>query len=235
MKHQRIKFNDLYGFLKALIYCATCLSASLFAEDIEQREVEAAPESPLQAIHQTLSQHQSVKGNFTQSRQSPDFNAALLSSGRFIYLNEQGLYWEVSQPFFVANTFEEGAITQWESPGVPSDDQDSRNTSTMQHTGSIVISILQGKFASLEKHFTLQTQYSDSENWTLTLLPKVKLAKKSLKQITLEGGQQLEKIVIETPGNDLTVIDLMVEEKNIPLRAEHCLLFPHFNDDLCQS
>ena len=226
--------NTLFSFSTIFVLCICLAMPCVLANENSSQPKEHA-ETILQDIHNTLSQHQSVAGAFTQSRKSGDFNAALLSSGRYIYLRQQGLYWEVNAPFFIGNTFEDQAVTEWESPGVQSNSTNiSGQPSSMQHIGNIISSILQGEFADLEKHFTISSRYSEQKQWVLTLLPKVKVAKKFLKHITLQGGAQLKKITIETPGGDLTEINLTVETRNTPLSTERCQLFPHLTHTLCQ-
>mgnify|MGYP000511841738 CR=1 FL=1 len=188
----------------------------------------------IQGITQQLSNTILLAGEFTQRRTLQGFSRVIISTGRFIYWKDNGLYWETLQPFFHATTFTPDGSFNWSAPYIL--ETKSSNESVIQKKiNNILLSIFSANFESINRSFQASWEI-DSETWSTTLEASDLIVKKSIKIIkNLEIESSYRKLHFKSSGSDETeIVFSNIKSEKMPDQAQ-CRYFHTINSDVCNA
>lgn len=155
----------------------------------------------LVAISESLLQPAVLTGQFQQAKHMQILNLPLHSSGSFAVLKDQGVLWQLEQPFESTMTITENGLR-----GADIDDNRA-----MQYVGNLLMQLLSGDFTALEKQFELFAEI-DEQGWQLQLKPRSALIKKAVTHIQLSGGEYIHSIELSESSGDSMVISLLAHQ-----------------------
>ncbi len=187
------------------------------ADTTEQRTL-------LNAITAQVDIGESIAGLFEQRKFIAVLPQPLLSSGRFRMDKKSGLEWLVIEPLASRMVFDDEGIRQNQNGQEVW--QISNDQPGVVIIGQVIQAALSFDWPSLESYFFIEgainthidehmdghinkqiTENNDAGKnmrWTLTLTPRDQVLKEMIKRITLEGQNQLEKLVMFESANERT-------------------------------
>ena len=166
----------------------------------------------LQQLSEQLARPQVIHGHFVQEKHLRALPRPLTSTGRFVLAKDQGLLWFLHSPLQQDYRISAQGIARrngesWQIlPGKSAAAEQNR----------LFLAVLQGDSSGLQRDFELQLK-GQPEHWQLSLIPRSLLLKQVFNQITIDGGQLVQRIeLLETQG-DSTVLRLQDSVSNQPL------------------
>lgn len=213
----------------ALTLCfASVLSLPSKAEGISASAYQTlfsqgADKAQLIELSQKLNLGETVRGNFVQSRQLKVLKKPLISQGRFIFDQTQGLIWQQTTPFESLLILKDKQLIQRDSQGRVQVNQADTNSSAAAMGDvlpNLVRAMLSGDISGLSKNFELHfvsaantnSVPSDNGQWQLGLTPKDPIMQKAIAHMVLAGSDSLKSLVLlsQNPSDtaqDITRID----------------------------
>lgn len=166
-----------------------------------------AGETPLQQLQARLVPAPLSRGNFEQSKQISFLPAPLVSTGRFVQLQGQGLYWVVEQPLSSELRIRDGQIQErlggadanWSAP-------------LLGEAGSSVAArILSGLLAAdllvLDEYFQSELALAE-DGWVLELQPRNANVAQVFGQIQVQGDSRVQALQWQNQQGEVTRIQL---------------------------
>jgi hypothetical protein len=157
----------------------------------------------LQGVLGELSQHASVRADFTQSRENPALTQPQRSEGQLLFVVGHGMLWQVSQPYR-----ETLALTGSRTARVGEDGQLQvvRNGDRgVAQVSQMLQSMLAGQPEEALRQFQVQS-HGTLAQWTLRFTPRQQRMAKVLRAIELSGGRFLQGIRVEMQNGETTQI-----------------------------
>ena len=144
-----------------------------------------------------------ITGAFNQHRSIEGLAKPLLSSGSFIYWQDQGIYWQTDKPFSQAITYVKNKTITWRSPGIPAGIESNSNRD--KHFRRILLSLFTFDVRQLQQQFNTHWQFS-GQQWQLSLTPKDTITRYALDRAQLSGAEHIQRIdIISARGEQLTI------------------------------
>lgn len=172
----------------------------------------------LAALEQQLAHHQRIHGQFSQSRFIPGLAAPLQSHGRFVMDRQQGLLWQLAQPWQLnLRLTAQGLAQQQDGQWLRLNAQHASS-----HTSRLFLALLRGDRAELDKLFDSQLSGSSAQ-WQLTLQPKSLLLKQIFTRIEVHGGALLEQIDLHDTSGEHTRLTFSAQHTDQPLSPQEAL------------
>ncbi|MBV1930659.1 MAG: outer membrane lipoprotein carrier protein LolA [Porticoccaceae bacterium] len=209
------RFSHLIGFMVLAISLSAIPDTR--ADTSEQGAL-------LDAITAQVEIGESIAGLFEQRKFIAVLPQALLSSGRFHMDKKSGLEWLVIEPLASRMVFDDEGIRQNQNGQEVW--QISNDQPGVVIIGQVIQAALSFDWPSLERYFfidgaihtRMDEQIDDHSNeqvtennnanknkrWTLTLTPRDQVLKEMIERITLEGENQLEKLIMFESANERT-------------------------------
>ncbi len=151
-----------------------------------------------------LSLQNFVGGDFNQVRTIKGFSKEVLSSGRFYFWRNQGLYWEINKPYFHATTYNKNKTLSWNSNGEVTADESS--DVIQRHVNKVILSLFGADSSQLNKMFEAEKVERNESAWSIELSPKMKAIKNNISTISLSGQTYLKEVTIFAVSGERTQI-----------------------------
>ncbi|MBZ5875923.1 LolA family protein [Chromohalobacter israelensis] len=176
---------------RRLIACACLLlaSVSLSAHAFDRQDLQAQ-----------LERTTAIEGRFTQTRFLADVDTELQSRGRFAYVRDKKVVWQLETP--VEDTLVlTPANAEDATPGEGAGD------AGREQVAALLLRLLGGDWSALEERFT-QTLDGTRDAWRVQLTPRDAELAARIAEIRLAGGRHVERLVMETADGDRLRIEL---------------------------
>jgi hypothetical protein len=198
-------------FILILFIQSALISQELFSSPVKMDQ----PTSEYIEVTEGLKKTTHIKTDFTQSRAVKALTRPLKSSGKMLFSNQLGVYWELTKPFSSKIIIDNEKMINVDDNGkkiiVKAEDKPMLHGFT-----KIFMAIFSGNTKDLPEHFELFFK-GNNDLWQIGLIPKSSALKKALSKITLSGKQQhVEMVLINEANGDITEIhfsNIMTPEK----------------------
>ncbi|MDN5872909.1 MAG: outer membrane lipoprotein carrier protein LolA [Sinobacteraceae bacterium] len=150
-----------------------------------------------------------VRGTFTQRKYLAELGQPLVSSGRFVVAADHGLLWQIEQPVQAQLVITENHLVQ-RSDGHEIARIDADQQPTLRVVAALLLAVFRADMAQLRQYFDIQKHSRDSGHWTMTLRPIAAAVGEFIDRVRIQGqgAAQIERIEIDQPGGDRSVIEL---------------------------
>lgn len=164
-------------------------------------------------VQTKLTQHVLLRGEFTQTKTMQMFNQPLVSQGYFLLAQEQGLHWQQTQPFAVSLVLIKDKLSQ-QFADQPAEVIAAQDNPMIFYFSHLFLSLFKGDVDQLGEQFTIEIN-AKQENWSLLLTPKSAPLNKVFANISIQGDEFIESIVLTELAGDSSEI-VFSEQKNTP-------------------
>ncbi|WP_040242751.1 LolA family protein [Chromohalobacter japonicus] len=152
-----------------------------------------------QALQARLEQTPALEGHFTQTRWLADVDTELESEGRFAYVRDEKVVWQLETP--VEDTL---VLT-------PADADDATQSKSARQAGreqiaALLLRLLGGDWSALDSRFT-QTLEGNADDWRVKLTPRDSALAERIGEIRLTGGRYVEHLEMHTADGDRLSVD----------------------------
>ncbi len=207
-------------FVLCLLVFVSLNSRDVTAEVVELKPVNVhAMDVNLLAVSKQLKNNKIVRSQFRQEKKIQVLKRPLLSSGRFLFSDVDGLYWQIEKPLYSAVIVTDNAVFE-KRDGKTVVIAEAKKQPMLNGFGTIFKSLFSGDMDSLSKVFDLQFS-GDVSAWTLVLKPKPSILSKVFKEITLSGGAYVDAIFLDEVNGDYTELSFVdVDTGSRPLSKQ---------------
>lgn len=187
---------SLFFLCSVSIYYASSVLADQTTLTTEQK----------QRLVETLSavqQHSIIRYDFEQKKNITLLKRPLISTGKVLFDESQGLYLQYSTPVWTAYLLADNNMFEKKQKA-----SEYKRLAIPQNTGlsQILQSIITADIEALQAYFSLQFAQSDS-TWSLILAPLKNSAVNTLDQIVIRGDEYLQSLQInELNGDTMTLM-----------------------------
>lgn len=158
----------------------------------------------LDALQAQLSQHDTVRGDFTQKRHIEMFEQPLSSEGQFTLNKEQGLLWQQTTPFPVGLVLTQDKLRQTFAGQTPKVITAKENPMAF-YFSHIFLAVFHGDTHALKEQFDIAFNAGDKQ-WTLVLTPLNAPLNAVFEAITLTGNDNIDRLELNELRGDKTDI-----------------------------
>jgi outer membrane lipoprotein-sorting protein len=160
----------------------------------------------LHQLEQQNSAIQLISGTFTQAKTLSILPAPLFSSGSFVFQPNTGLQWNTVAPIKSSLVLNQQGV---QLNGKVATQPNAQVNNTGQATvTALFLAVIGGDLNQLRNYFDIKPVSTDIQNWRLQLTPKTKQLAAHIKQITIHGASNTERLVIFEANGDKTDIQL---------------------------
>jgi hypothetical protein len=124
----------------------------------------------LERIGAQIGQHAVVRAEFTQTRQMAAMKRPLATSGRLVYARQQGVLWQIEQPYRIGYVLGEERIAEIAADGTRRERR-VRDVPGLAQVSRVLRALFGAEAAVLREHFEV-TQRGDVTKWELELKPR---------------------------------------------------------------
>jgi outer membrane lipoprotein-sorting protein len=195
----------IFVVLLCLLSCSPTLAATAPQTD----------QPLLNNIMSTLSQHASVRAEFTQTRSNPALAKPQESAGKLLFVLGHGMLWQTRQPFAESLAMTGSQSARMDAQGRFQRVRDARGVSQVSQ---MLQSLLAGKPDEVLRAFDVKTA-GDIDHWILKFTPKQERIARVLGGITLTGDAFLQGIRIDLHDGSATDIHFTDTRAAGPLDA----------------
>ena len=155
-------------------------------------------------IQQKLTAHTLLRGLFTQAKTMQMFNQPLISQGRFLLEQNQGLIWQQTEPFPVSLVLVKDKLSQQfaEQDAEVIIAQDNPMVFYFSH---LFLSLFKGDMDGLTEQFKIKISEKNG-NWLLLLTPKSAPLNKVFTNVSIEGAEFIDFLVLTELNGDASTI-----------------------------
>lgn len=201
-----------------------------------------ASEQDLQQLANQVSlTHENTQGLFEQTRHLAVLKRPLSSHGTFAFNPNLGMVWHQQAPFVTTMVMHKQQLTTIDGNGNISHSAAKNAQSAnplMQQIPLLMQHLLSGDLMALQDDFSMFYLASDAnstELWTLGLLAKDPRLQQALGKLTIQGQQQINRIVMlnqasAQQADRLDITDIQFNQVNhLPLNVENAAWFDMVN------
>lgn len=151
-----------------------------------------------------------VRGRFRQEKHLIGLDQALVSSGSFLVAPEHGLLWRVERPIETTLVIDEQRMVQ------RVDGRQTLRLSRDEQPGlsvvaAVLTAIFQADLDRLRDFFVMRSESAEEGHWRVVLEPTSAGVAEVVTRLTLFGADKIERVEIDEPGGDRSVIRLDLE------------------------
>ena len=180
-----------------------------FTAALSTTTLSAAESSVLDQISEKISQYPVIRAEFIQTKQMQALKRPLITTGQFTYAQNDGVLWQIIQPYHISYVLGEDKIVEIDANGLRKE-RGLREVAGLAQVGRVFRAVLGANASALHSYFDItvpvNSEQSDAGKWQLILKPKQQQISKSLSMITLSGSQFVETIVITEASGDRTTL-----------------------------
>lgn len=194
-------------------------TTAVSAGNYQQLFTQTADAAQLVTLSQKLNLGETVRGQFVQSRQLKVLKKPLISQGRFIFDQTQGLIWQQTTPFESLLILKDKQLIQRDSQGrvqISKADASSSAAAMGEVLPNLIRAMLSGDINGLSENFELHfvspvsanSVSPDNGQWQLGLTPKDPIMQKAIAHMVLEGSDSLKALVLLSAAPNVTPQDM---------------------------
>jgi hypothetical protein len=156
-----------------------------------------------QQIFNELAKTTLMRANFQQKKQLPNTNKTFVSSGKVVFAKNQGVLWQISSPvkadliMTAKNMVQKTANTQ---------SRISLEQNQHASTATVFLGLMSGDSKTLNDNFSIKSAKYTAQSWQIALSPKSATMKKLFNDIQIDGGKNINKIIIKDKSQGTTTI-----------------------------
>lgn len=158
----------------------------------------------LASLQTQLSQHETVRGDFTQQRHIEMFEQPLSSEGHFTLNKEQGLLWQQETPFPVGLVLTQDKLRQTFAGQQPQVITAKENPMAF-YFSHVFLAVFHGDTEALKEQFDIAFK-AESDQWTIELTPLNAPLNAVFTSITLSGSDNIDQLELLEIRGDKTDI-----------------------------
>lgn len=162
----------------------------------------AERDSNVSAIRDRLADHTVICGDFTQSKYLQALSRPLVSKGRFVLSEEDGVLWHVVEPFPAKVMIQGDTLVRWNESGVPQPVNLSQ-APLFRTLSQVIMAVFTGDFDLLRQTFDLESNLSPSL-WTLELTPRSASLAAVVTDVQVSGQRYVDELTIAEAYGDQT-------------------------------
>jgi hypothetical protein len=147
---------------------------------------------------------QTLRGGYVQTKHLPELPQPLVATGDFLFVRGQGVRWRTVTPFASELVITPRGLTQRDAGSETRVDADKQPA--VRLVGRIFLAVFSLDFDALAELFELSAAAPAAGRWSLGLKPRQNAG--SLKSIEVDGGKEVERVVLREGAEDLTEIRL---------------------------
>ncbi len=180
----------------AIVLCAATGKAQTLGE----------PETTLSEISAQIVRGDILCSDFEQEKYLRVLARPLLSSGKLIFVAEQGVLWQVLTPYPARLLVRSDELVRWDDDG-NAHKSGYGKTPIFRALSSVFLAMFRGHFEVLRDTFELSATQAEG-TWHLTLVPKDETLAAAVSEVWVAGGRHVEEISILEPRGDHILIRL---------------------------
>jgi hypothetical protein len=170
-----------------------------------------------------LEQHLVLRADFVQEKQMAAFKKPLVTRGRLVYVRDEGVIWKVEAPLKLAYVLTDKRIVEIGEDG-KAVMRHTKDVPGIEQVGRVFRALLGAQPNAVSDLFSI-TATGTPAAWRMTLTPRSGPLSQYMGQIQLNGGRNVDKILIEEAGGDKTAIVFRnTTEDDAPSAEERALL-----------
>lgn len=156
-----------------------------------------------QQIFNELAKTTLMRANFQQKKQLPNTNKTFVSSGKVVFAKNQGVLWQIASPVKAdlimtpKNMVQKTANTQ---------SRISLEQNQHASTATVFLGLMSGDSKTLNDNFSIKSAKYTAQSWQIALSPKSATMKKLFNDIQIDGGKNINKIIIKDKSQGTTTI-----------------------------
>lgn len=156
-----------------------------------------------QQIFNELAKTTLMRANFQQKKQLPNTNKTFVSSGKVVFAKNQGVLWQISSPvkadliMTAKNMVQKTANTQ---------SRISLEQNQHASTATVFLGLMSGNSKTLNDNFSIKSAKYTAQSWQIALSPKSTTMKKLFNDVQIDGGKNINKIIIKDKSQGITTI-----------------------------
>jgi hypothetical protein len=166
--------------------------------------VSAAEPEALARIGAQIGQHPVVRAEFTQTRQMAVMKRPLVTTGRLVYARQQGVLWQIEQPYRMSYVLGEERIAEIGADGARRERR-LRDVPGLAQVSRVLRALFGADTRVLQEHFEV-TLRGDAAKWELDLKPRQAQLAQFIAGLRVSGGRFVDAIRMDEPGGDRTDI-----------------------------
>lgn len=167
-------------------------------------QLPALAQITLEQLQTQASQYPLIRADFEQTKQISGLKQPLMSTGKVIISQQDGLWWQQNKPFALTLLLTNNQMVQTVA-NQPKHVITAESNPQLFQFNHLLTAMFKADRVVLEKNFTVSLTTTE-QGWQLTLIPKVSPLDKLFRQIRLTGSQFLESIEMDDQQHDQTVI-----------------------------
>lgn len=184
------------------------MTCSLFAQQgLAQADTADTAETQALPWQDQQSDSAVVRGRFRQEKHLAELDQPLVSTGRFTVARGHGLIWQVEQPLSTQLVITREQLVE-RSDGHETARISAREQPGLAVVAAVLLAVFQGDMERLRQFFVIERDPTDAPDAVVTLRPASAAVSEFVQRIRIEGGTRIERLRIEQPGGDYSVIDL---------------------------
>jgi hypothetical protein len=177
----------------------------------------------LSSIGAQVEQHAVIRSAFTQTKQMAALKRPLITHGQLIYSRNNGVLWQIEQPYRMSYLLSENKIVEINAQGLRKE-RNVRDIPGLVQVGKVFRAMLGANIEELKNTFDVSID-GNANKWEVQLTPKQVQLKQFLNSLNLKGGQFIESIKISEVGGDNTLIQLHHTNSSVTLDERELELF----------
>lgn len=150
-----------------------------------------------------------VRGTFTQRKYLAELERPLISTGRFVVADSYGLLWQIERPIQAQLVITRQHLVRrsngHEIARIGADRQPA-----LRVVAAVLLAVFQADMDRLRQYFEIEAQSRDQDRWAMTLRPTGGAVSAFIERLRIQGAAHIERIEIDQPGGDRSVIELHV-------------------------
>lgn len=163
------------------------------------------------------------RGQFEQLKTVAGFKHPLRSQGDYLLARGQGVVWRIREPFVQTLVLTPEALRS--EAGPQRSRLDERNAPGLAQVNRILFALLAADLDALAQGFEASGQVPDQGLWTLHLVPREATLARWLREVTLQGDQQVQRVRWQEAGGDVTELRFAPQPGPAQLTAEEAARF----------
>ncbi len=155
-------------------------------------------------VQQKLTAHSLLRGLFTQTKTMQMFNQPLVSHGNFLLEQNQGLLWQQVEPFPVSLVLVKEKLSQ-QFGEQAAEVIVAKDNPMVFYFSHLFLSLFKGDMDELTDQFDIKLSEKGT-NWLLLLTPKSAPLNKVFANISIEGSEFIDFLVLTELSGDISEI-----------------------------
>lgn len=180
------------------------ISTNACDDNVFNHPVTSDPPTALEIVAARMQQTPILRASFEQEKKIKALRRPLVSSGSFLFANDQGVYWHTVQPFETLFIISDVGIYQ-KSEGAEPFQITADKQPMIGEFNNIFGALFRGDRKELESRFKVHFT-GTSEAWQLGLIPKSNTMARVISSMVICGGETLQTIRFNEAGGNQTLI-----------------------------